>query len=61
MENNFRKSQRQEREENSLKGSFPEIKILPFNVKAAEESSIITARLMAIGKEVNAPVAKVVV
>jgi len=31
-----------------------EVKILPFDVKAAEESSNIAARLMAMGREVNA-------
>ncbi len=48
------KRKRSKREEKIFKRFFSEIKILPFDVKAAEESSSIAAKLMAIGREVNA-------
>ncbi len=48
------KRKRSKREEKFFKRFFSEVKILPFDVRAAEESSNIAARLMAIGKEVNA-------
>jgi len=41
------------KEEKFFKRFFSEVKIIPFDVKAAEESSNIAARLMAIGREVN--------
>ena len=47
------KRKRSKREEKFFKRFFSEVKILPFDVRAAEESSSI-ARLMAIGREVNA-------
>ena len=48
------KRKRSKKEEKFFKRFFSEVKILPFDVKAAEESSSIAARLMAIGREVNA-------
>jgi len=48
------KRKRSKREEKFFKRFFSKVEILPFDVKAAEESSNIAARLMAIGKEVNA-------
>ena len=48
------KRKRSKREEKFFRRLFSEVKILPFDTKAAEESSSIAARLMAIGKEINA-------
>ncbi len=48
------KRKRSKKEEKFFKRFFSEIKILPFDVKAAEESSSIAARLIAVGREVNA-------
>jgi len=48
------KRKRSKREEKFFKRFFSEVKILPFDVNAAEESSNIAARLTAIGKDVNA-------
>jgi len=48
------KRKRSKKEEKFFKRLFSEVKILPFDIKAAEESSSIAARLMAIGKEINA-------
>jgi len=48
------KRKRSKREEKFFKRFFSEVKILPFDIRAAEESSSIAARLMAIGREVNA-------
>ncbi len=48
------KRKRSKREEKFFKRFFSEIRMLPFDVRAAEESSSIAARLMAIGKDVNA-------
>lgn len=48
------KRKRSKKEEKFFKRFFSEVKTLPFDVKAAEESSSIAARLMAIGREVNA-------
>jgi len=48
------KRKRSRREERFFKRFFSEVKILPFDVNAAEESSSIAARLMAIGSVVNA-------
>lgn len=48
------KRKRSKREEKFFKRFFSEIRTLPFDVRAAEESSGIAARLMAIGKDVNA-------
>ncbi len=48
------KRKRSKKEEKFFKRFFSEVKILPFDVRAAEESSSIAARLMAIGREVNA-------
>ena len=48
------KRKRSKREEKFFRRLFSEVKILPFDIKAAEESSSIAARLMAIGKEINA-------
>ena len=48
------KRKRSKREEKFFKRFFSEIRMLPFDVRAAEESSSIAARLMAMGKEVNA-------
>ena len=48
------KRKRSKREEKFFKRFFSEIRTLPFDVRAAEESSSIAARLMAIGKDVNA-------
>jgi len=48
------KRKRSKREEKFFKRFFSEVKILPFDVKAAEESSSIAAKLIAIGREVNA-------
>ena len=48
------KRNRSKREEKFFRRLFSEVKILPFDIKAAEESSSIAARLMAIGKEINA-------
>jgi len=48
------KRKRSKKEEKLFKRLFSEVKILPFDVKAAEESSSIAAKLMAIGREVNA-------
>ncbi len=41
------------KEEKFFKRFFSEVKIIPFDVKAAEESSNIAVRLMAIGREVK--------
>ena len=48
------KRKRSKREEKFFKRFFSEIRMLPFDVRAAEESSSIAVRLMAMGKEVNA-------
>lgn len=48
------KRKRSKREEKFFKRFFSEIRMLPFDVRAAEESSSIAARLTAIGKDVNA-------
>ncbi len=48
------KRRRGKKEERFFRRFFSEIKILPFDVKAAEESSSIAARLVAVGKEINA-------
>jgi len=48
------KRKRSKREEKFFKRFFSEVKVLPFDVRAAEESSSIAARLMAIGIEINA-------
>ena len=48
------KRKRSKREEKFFKRFFSEIRMLPFDVRAAEESSSIAARLTAMGKEVNA-------
>jgi len=48
------KRRKSKKEEKFFKRLFSEVKILQFDVKAAEESSSIAARLMAIGREVNA-------
>ena len=48
------KRKRSKKEEKFFKRFFSEVKILPFDVKAAEESSNIAVRLMAMGREVNA-------
>ena len=48
------KRKRSKKEEKFFRRLFSEVKILPFDTKAAEESSSIAARLMAIGKEINA-------
>ncbi len=48
------KRKRSKREEKFFRRLFSEVKTLPFDIKAAEESSSIAARLMAIGKEINA-------
>ncbi len=48
------KRKRSKKEEKFFKRFFSEVKILPFDVGAAEESSNIAARLIAIGKDVNA-------
>lgn len=48
------KRKRSKREEKFFKRFFSEVKILLFDVNAADESSSIAARLMAIGREVNA-------
>ena len=48
------KRKRSKKEEKVFKRFFSEIRILPFDDKAAEESSSIAAKLLAIGKEINA-------
>jgi len=48
------KRKKSKREEKFFKRFFSEVEILPFDVRAAEESSSIAAKLMAIGNEVNA-------
>ncbi len=48
------KRKKSKKEEKFFKRFFSEVKILPFDVNAAEESSNIAARLMAMGKVVNA-------
>ncbi len=48
------KRRKSRKEEKFFKKFFSEIRILPFDVKAAEESSSVAAKLMAVGKEVNA-------
>ena len=48
------KRKRSKREEKFFKRFFSEVRILPFDVRAAEEASSIAARLMTIGREVNA-------
>ena len=48
------KRRKSKKEEKFFKRFFSEVRILPFDVKAAEESSSIAVRLMALGKEVNA-------
>ena len=48
------KRKRSKKEEKFFRRLFSEVKILPFDTKAAEESSSIAARLMAIGEEINA-------
>ena len=42
------------KEEKFFKRFFSEVKVLPFDIKAAEESSSIAAKLVAVGREVNA-------
>ena len=48
------KRKKSKKGEKFFKRFFSEVRILPFDVKAAEESSNIAARLMALGREVNA-------
>ena len=48
------KRKRSKKEEKFFRRFFSEVKILPFDVNAAEESSNIAVRLMAMGKVVNA-------
>ena len=48
------KRKRSKKEEKVFKRFFSEVRILPFDDKAAKESSSIAAKLLAIGKEINA-------
>jgi len=48
------KRKKSKRKEKFFKRFFSEIKILSFDTKSAEESSNILARLLSIGKEINA-------
>ncbi len=48
------KRKKRRREEKILRRFLSEIRILPFDINAADESSSIAARLMAVGKAVNA-------
>ncbi|WP_456369477.1 type II toxin-antitoxin system VapC family toxin, partial [Geoglobus sp.] len=48
------KRKKSRREEKILRRFLSEIRILPFDINAANESSSIAARLMAVGKAVNA-------
>ncbi len=48
------KRKKSKKEKKFFKKFFSGVRILPFDVKAAEESSNISARLMALGREVNA-------
>ncbi|ADC65192.1 PilT protein domain protein [Ferroglobus placidus DSM 10642] len=47
------KRKRSKKEEKFFKRFFSEVRILPFDVKAAEESSNIAAKLLAMGREIN--------
>lgn len=49
------KRKKSKKEEKFFRKFFSEVRILPFDVKAAEESSGIASRLAAIDREVNAP------
>ncbi len=48
------KRRRRKKEEKIFKKFFSEVRILPFDIRAAEESCSIAAKLLAVGKEVNA-------
>jgi len=48
------KRKKSKKEEKFFKRFFSEVKVLPFDIKAAEESSSIAAKLVAVGREVNA-------
>ena len=48
------KRKRSKKEEKIFKRFFSEVRILPFDIRAAEESSSIAAKLLAVGREVNA-------
>ena len=48
------KRKRRKKEEKIFKKFFSEVRILPFDIRAAEESSSIAAKLLAVGREVNA-------
>ena len=48
------KRKKNRKEERILRRFLSEIRILPFDTNAADESSSIAARLMAVGKTVNA-------
>ncbi len=48
------KRKKSKKEEKFFKRFFSEVKVLPFDIKAAEESSSIAAKLIAVGREVNA-------
>ena len=47
------KRKKNKREEKFFRKFFSEVRILPFDVRAAEESSSVAAKLMAVGKAVN--------